>query len=112
MMQEDEKRVPVQRSTNKCYLFPVFFLCYYTTKFSGISTSAMNLAFSVFPLIVARLMTVDPTVYTYVEVFFSCCGFFGFLLAVRLRCLDIHGILDRREIARKPRRRDCDQVES
>ncbi|KAF9138841.1 hypothetical protein BGX30_008669 [Mortierella sp. GBA39] len=70
----------------------------------GISTSAMNLAFTVFPLIVARLMTVDPGVYTYVEVFFSCCGFFGFLLAVRLRCLDVHGILDQKEIVRKPRR--------
>lgn len=64
----------------------------------------MNLAFTVFPLIVARLMTVDSSVYTYVELFFSCCGFLGFLLAIRLRCLDVHGVLDRKEIARKPRR--------
>ncbi|KAF9291300.1 hypothetical protein BGZ88_006946 [Linnemannia elongata] len=70
----------------------------------GISSSAMNLAFTVFPLIVARLMTVDSSVYTYVELFFSCCGFLGFLLAIRLRCLDVHGVLDRKEIARKPRR--------
>lgn len=64
----------------------------------------MNLAFTVFPLIVARLMTVDLSVYTYVEVFFSCCGFLGFLLAIRLRCLDVHGVLDRKEINRKSRR--------
>jgi len=63
----------------------------------------MNLAFTVFPLIVAKLMTIDPSVYTYVEVFFSCCGFFGFFLAIRLRCLDIHGVLDRKEIAGTPR---------
>ncbi|KAG0323473.1 hypothetical protein BGZ99_002774 [Dissophora globulifera] len=68
----------------------------------GISTSAMNLAFTVFPLIVAKLMTVDLTVYTYVEVFFSCCGFCGFFLAVRLRCLDTYGILDRKEIEDRP----------
>ncbi|KAF9559255.1 hypothetical protein EC968_006665 [Mortierella alpina] len=64
----------------------------------GISSSAMNLAFTIFPLVVAKLMTIDPDVYTYVEVFFSSCGLFGFLLAVRLRCLDIHGDLDRKEI--------------
>ncbi|KAF9955832.1 hypothetical protein BGZ72_003387 [Mortierella alpina] len=64
----------------------------------GISSSAMNLAFTIFPLVVAKLMTVDPNVYTYVEVFFSSCGFCGFLLAVRLRCLDVHGDLDRKEI--------------
>ncbi|KAF9983024.1 hypothetical protein BGZ75_005522 [Mortierella antarctica] len=64
----------------------------------GISSSAMNLAFTIFPLVVAKLMTADPDVYTYVEVFFSSCGFCGFLLAVRLRCLDIHGDLDRKEI--------------
>ncbi|KAF9286338.1 hypothetical protein BGZ68_003035 [Mortierella alpina] len=64
----------------------------------GISSSAMNLAFTIFPLVVAKLMTVDPDVYTYVEVFFSSCGFCGFLLAVRLRCLDVHGDLDRKEI--------------
>jgi hypothetical protein len=69
-----------------------------TFSTSGISSSAMNLAFTLFPLIVARLMTVDPSVYTYVEVFFSGCGFCGFLLAIRLRCLDVHGDLDRREI--------------
>ncbi|KAI1317080.1 hypothetical protein EDD11_009063 [Mortierella claussenii] len=67
----------------------------------GISTSAMNLAFTIFPLIVARLMTMDPTVYTYVEIFFACCGFGGFFLAVRLRCLDVSGNLDRREIDNK-----------
>ncbi|KFH64337.1 hypothetical protein MVEG_10162 [Podila verticillata NRRL 6337] len=64
----------------------------------GISTSAMNMAFTLFPLIVAKLMTVDPSVYTYVEVFFASCGFCGFLLAVRLKCLDRYGDLDRREI--------------
>ncbi|KAG0011022.1 hypothetical protein BGZ81_002434 [Podila clonocystis] len=64
----------------------------------GISTSAMNMAFTLFPLIVAKLMTVDPSVYTYVEVFFASCGFGGFLLAVRLKCLDRHGDLDRREM--------------
>ncbi|KAF9956916.1 hypothetical protein BGZ70_009707 [Mortierella alpina] len=64
----------------------------------GISSSAMNLAFTIFPLVVAKLMTVDPDVYTYVEVFFSSCGFCGFLLAVRLRCLDVNGDLDRKEI--------------
>ncbi|KAF9348538.1 hypothetical protein BGX26_013052 [Mortierella sp. AD094] len=67
----------------------------------GLSSSAMNLAFTIFPLIVAKLMTVDPTVYTYVEIFFSVCGFCGFFLAVRLRCLDIHGDLDRRELDNK-----------
>lgn len=65
---------------------------------SGISTSAMNMAFTLFPLIVAKLMTVDPSVYTYVEVFFASCGFCGFLLAVRLKCLDRYGDLDRREM--------------
>ncbi|KAG0006397.1 hypothetical protein BGZ65_008498 [Modicella reniformis] len=64
----------------------------------GISVSAINLAFTVFPLLVAKLMTIDPSVYTYVEIFFSCCGLGGFFLAVRLRCLDTHGDLDRREI--------------
>ncbi|KAF9423928.1 hypothetical protein BGZ94_008136 [Podila epigama] len=64
----------------------------------GISTSAMNMAFTVFPMIVARLMTIDPTVYTYVEIFFASCGFCGFLLAVRLKFLDRHGDLDRKEI--------------
>ncbi|KAG0339301.1 hypothetical protein BG000_002382, partial [Podila horticola] len=64
----------------------------------GISTSAMNMAFTMFPLIVAKLMTVDPSVYTYVEVFFASCGFGGFLLAVRLKCLDRYGDLDRREM--------------
>lgn len=58
----------------------------------------MNLAFTIFPLIVAGLMIVDPSVYTYVEIFFSFCGFFGVLLVIRLRCLDIHGDLDRKEI--------------
>ncbi|GJJ77837.1 hypothetical protein EMPS_10196 [Entomortierella parvispora] len=67
----------------------------------GISSSAMNLAFTLFPLIVAKLMTVDPSVYTYVEVFFALCGFFGFLLAARLRSLDTYGDLDRREIDNK-----------
>ncbi|KAI8360280.1 major facilitator superfamily domain-containing protein [Mortierella sp. GBAus27b] len=67
----------------------------------GLSSSAMNIAFTIFPLIVAKLMTVDPSVYTYVEVFFSCCGFLGLLLAVRLRCMDIRGDLDRREIDNK-----------
>ncbi|KAG0049169.1 hypothetical protein BGZ83_005995 [Gryganskiella cystojenkinii] len=67
----------------------------------GISTSAMNLAFTVFPLIVAKLMTVDPNVYTYVEIFFALCGYLGFLLAVRLRWLDTYGDLDRREIDNK-----------
>ncbi|KAF9332285.1 hypothetical protein BG006_004826 [Podila minutissima] len=64
----------------------------------GISSSAMNMAFTLFPLIVAKLMTVDPSVYTYVEVFFASCGFGGFLLAVRLKCLDRYGDLDRREM--------------
>ncbi|KAG0033640.1 hypothetical protein BGZ82_006032 [Podila clonocystis] len=64
----------------------------------GISTSAMNMAFTLFPLIVAKLMTVDPSVYTYVEVFFASCGFGGFLLALRLKCLDKYGDLDRREM--------------
>ncbi|KAF9437344.1 hypothetical protein BGZ76_001110 [Entomortierella beljakovae] len=63
----------------------------------GILSSAMNLAFTTFPLIVAKFMTIDPSTYTYVEIFFSCCGFGGFLLAVRLRCLDIYGHLDRPE---------------
>ncbi|KAF9095708.1 hypothetical protein BGX27_001220 [Mortierella sp. AM989] len=63
----------------------------------GISSSAMNLAFTFFPLIVAKLMTIDPSTYTYTEIFFSCCGFCGFFLGARLRCLDIHGNLDRRE---------------
>ncbi|KAG0014552.1 hypothetical protein BGZ80_010377 [Entomortierella chlamydospora] len=67
----------------------------------GLSSSAMNLAFTIFPLIVAKLMTVDPTVYTNVEIFFSLCGFCGFFLAARLRCLDIHGHLDRRELDNK-----------
>lgn len=61
----------------------------------------MNLAFTLFPLIVAKLMTVDPSVYTYVEVFFAFCGFFGFLLAVCLRSLDTYGDLDRKEIDNK-----------
>lgn len=60
--------------------------------------SAYNFAFVVFPLIVARLMTIDPTVYTDVEIFFSGCGFIGFALAIWLKVLDKKGDLDRREI--------------
>ncbi|KAF9976880.1 hypothetical protein BGZ73_007588 [Actinomortierella ambigua] len=66
----------------------------------GMSTSAINLAFTIFPLVVAKLMTIDPTVYTYVEIFFASCGFMGFILAVRLKWLDKDGTLDKKEISR------------
>ncbi|CAO3571970.1 unnamed protein product [Mortierella alpina] len=68
----------------------------------GIMASSYNLAFVVFPMIVAKLMTVDPTVYTYVEIFFSCMGCSGFLLAVWLKILNRHGSLDQREIDNRP----------
>jgi len=59
--------------------------------------SAYNFAFVVFPLIVAKLMTIDPN-YTFVEIFFSVCGFLGLALAIWLKVLDKEGDLDRREI--------------
>ncbi|KAF9558752.1 hypothetical protein EC968_006877 [Mortierella alpina] len=68
----------------------------------GIMASSYNLAFVVFPMVVAKLMTVDPTVYTYVEIFFSSLGFIGFLLAVCLKILNRHGLLDKREIDNHP----------
>lgn len=64
--------------------------------------SSYNLAFVVFPMIVAKLMTVDPTVYTHVEIFFSSMGFFGFLLAICLKLLNRDGNLDKREIDNRP----------
>ncbi|KAF8943594.1 hypothetical protein BGZ47_005264 [Haplosporangium gracile] len=64
----------------------------------GILTSAYNLSFVVLPMVVAKLMTVDPTVYTYTEIFFASIGFFGAMLAVWLKLLDRNGDLDRREI--------------
>ncbi|KAF9962677.1 hypothetical protein BGZ70_007998 [Mortierella alpina] len=68
----------------------------------GIMASSYNLAFVMFPMIVAKLMTVDPTVYTDVEIFFSCMGFLGFMLAVCLKLLNRHGSLDKREIDNHP----------
>ncbi|KAG0264164.1 hypothetical protein BG011_007318 [Mortierella polycephala] len=63
----------------------------------GILSSSMNAAFSLFPLIVARLLVIDPS-YTYAELFFSACGAMGFIMAIKLRSLDRHGDLDRKEI--------------
>ncbi|KAG9322977.1 hypothetical protein KVV02_007257 [Mortierella alpina] len=68
----------------------------------GIMASSYNSAFVVFPMIVAKLMTVDPTVYTFVEIFFSSLGFLGFLLALWLKLLNRHGDLDKREIDNRP----------
>ncbi|KAG0329393.1 hypothetical protein BGZ99_002104 [Dissophora globulifera] len=67
----------------------------------GLLASAYNLAFVVFPLIVAKLMTVDPAVYRYTEIFFSSVGFLGFLLSVWIKLLDRNGDLDRKEIKEK-----------
>ncbi|KAF9144049.1 hypothetical protein BGX30_014033, partial [Mortierella sp. GBA39] len=64
----------------------------------GILTSAYNLSFVVLPMVVAKLMTVDPMVYTYTEIYFAAIGFFGAMLAVWLKLLDRNGDLDRREI--------------
>ncbi|KAF9181968.1 hypothetical protein BGZ51_005045 [Haplosporangium sp. Z 767] len=63
----------------------------------GILSSSMNAAFSLFPLIVARLLVIDPS-YTYAELFFSACGATGFIMTIKLRSLDRHGDLDRKEI--------------
>lgn len=73
--------------------------CYiiYLKSKSGMLASAYNLAFVIFPLIVARLMTMDPN-YTLVEIFFSGCGFLGLALAIWLKVLDKNGDLDRKEI--------------
>lgn len=49
-------------------------------------------------MVVAKLMTDDPTVYTYTEIFFASIGFFGAMLAVWLKLRDRDGNLDRREI--------------
>lgn len=49
-------------------------------------------------MVVAKLMTVDPTVYTYTEIFFASIGLFGAMLAIWLKLLDRNGDLDRREI--------------
>ncbi|KAG0288098.1 hypothetical protein BGZ96_008077 [Linnemannia gamsii] len=64
----------------------------------GILTSAYNLSFVVLPMVVAKLMTLDPTVYTYTEIFFASIGFFGAMLGIWLKLLDRNGDLDRREI--------------
>ncbi|KAG0317010.1 hypothetical protein BGZ97_006033 [Linnemannia gamsii] len=64
----------------------------------GIMASAYNLSFVVLPMVVAKLMTIDPTVYTYTEIFFASIGYFGAMLAVWLKLLDRNGDLDRREI--------------
>ncbi|KAG0214707.1 hypothetical protein BGX33_001906 [Mortierella sp. NVP41] len=64
----------------------------------GMLTSAFNLSFVVLPMIVAKLMTIDPTVYAYTEIFFAAIGFLGAMLAVWLKLLDHNGDLDRREI--------------
>ncbi|KAI9231226.1 MAG: major facilitator superfamily domain-containing protein, partial [Podila humilis] len=50
----------------------------------GLYTSGINLVLVVVPLIVAKLMTLDPTTYTHVEIMFASIGFFGFILAVWL----------------------------
>ncbi|KAG0250522.1 hypothetical protein DFQ27_009375 [Actinomortierella ambigua] len=68
----------------------------------GMTSSIINLAFTILPLIVAWLMTIDPTVYTYVEILFACCGFTGFILAIRLKWLDKDGTLDKREVVKRP----------
>ncbi|KAF9122350.1 hypothetical protein BGW39_009794 [Mortierella sp. 14UC] len=64
----------------------------------GIMTSPYNLSSVILPMIVAKLMTVDPTVYNYTEVFFVSIGFFGVMLTIWLKLLDRNGGLDRREI--------------
>lgn len=67
-------------------------------NFSGLYISGINFVLVVVPLIVAKLMTLDPTTYTHVEIMFASIGFFGFALAVWLKCLDKNGDLDKKEI--------------
>ncbi|KAG0232106.1 hypothetical protein BGW42_008399 [Actinomortierella wolfii] len=95
--------IGVSAAINALYtsVFPLIVKEHQIAQAYGIATAGMNLAFTIFPLIVARLMTIDPTVYTYVEIFFMCCGYTGFLLAVRLKFLDKEGVLDRKEVAGK-----------
>ncbi|KAG0340199.1 hypothetical protein BG000_000451 [Podila horticola] len=64
----------------------------------GLYISGINFVLVVVPLIVAKLMTLDPTTYTHVEIMFASIGFFGFALAVWLKCLDKNGDLDKKEI--------------
>ncbi|KAG0026121.1 hypothetical protein BGZ81_006608 [Podila clonocystis] len=64
----------------------------------GLYISGINFVLVVVPLIVAKLMTLDPATYTHVEIMFASIGFFGFTLAVWLKCLDKNGDLDKKEI--------------
>ncbi|KAG0098036.1 hypothetical protein BGZ93_001328 [Podila epicladia] len=64
----------------------------------GLYISGINFVLVVIPLIVAKLMTLDPATYTHVEIMFASIGFFGFTLAVWLKCLDKNGDLDKKEI--------------
>ncbi|KAG0327318.1 hypothetical protein BG004_002789, partial [Podila humilis] len=47
----------------------------------GLYISGMNFMLVVIPMIVAKLMTIDPNTYTYVEIMFVSIGYFGFGLA-------------------------------
>ncbi|KAF8929856.1 hypothetical protein EDD21DRAFT_448104 [Dissophora ornata] len=66
---------------------PVLVHCDQMATGYDILASAYKLAFVVFPLIVAKLMTIDPAVYTYTEIFFPTVGYMGFLLSVWIKLL-------------------------
>ncbi|KAI8899997.1 major facilitator superfamily domain-containing protein [Globomyces pollinis-pini] len=53
----------------------------------GIATSALNTSLSIFPMIVAHLISTDPT-YTSTELFFITCTIFGFATSIILYILN------------------------
>lgn len=57
---------------------------------SGITTSLLNLSLTLFPILVAHLISLDPTYY-FTEMFFTTCSIAGVAVAVVLFFVDSRG---------------------
>ncbi|KAJ3335533.1 hypothetical protein HDU93_005109 [Gonapodya sp. JEL0774] len=73
----------------------------------GLATSLLNATLTLFPLLVARLVTMDPT-FTLVEHMFATCGAMGAMFALFMWWVDIRNTGGDLECAQKKKRSRAD----